>query len=299
MSDAQHHQDDHDGPHEGPIKTPKQLIWAVVFSFLVPIFAIVLLVNYVTSDKKPAAGTTALADEKAIAERIAPVGAVEVKDVNDASTLKTGEQVYQAQCAACHTSGAAGAPKLADAAAWGPRVKTGYEALLTSALKGKGSMGAQGGGDFSDVEIGRAVVYMANQGGAKFDDPKPAPAAAAAPVAEAATATPATVAAVAPAAVVAAVAPAAPAAATAVAAAPAAAPALYTQVCAACHLAGVAGAPKLGDKAAWQPRLALGLDGLTASVIKGKGVMPARGGAATSSDADIKAAVDYMLASVK
>ncbi len=65
-----------------------------------------------------------------------------------------------------------------DEAAWAPRIKTGYEALLTSALKGKGAMGAQGGGDFSDFEVGRAVVYMANKGGAKFDEPK-APAAAA------------------------------------------------------------------------------------------------------------------------
>ena len=61
----------------------------------------------------------------------------------------------------------------------GPRaVKGGVEALLTSALKGKGNMGAQGGGDFSDFEIKRAVVYMANQSGAKFEEPK-APAAAA------------------------------------------------------------------------------------------------------------------------
>jgi len=57
-------------------------------------------------------------------------------------------------------------------------VKTGYDALVASALKGKGNMGAQGGGDFSDFEIGRAVVYLANKGGAKFDEPK-APAAAA------------------------------------------------------------------------------------------------------------------------
>jgi cytochrome c5 len=315
MSDAQHHDD---GPHEGPIKTPKQLIWAVVFSFVVPIIAIVLLVNYVTSNKKPAAGNEAvLSDEKLVAQRIAPVGTVEIKDVNDASTLKSGEQVYQAQCAACHAAGAAGAPKLADASAWGPRIKTGYEALLTSALKGKGSMGAQGGGDFSDVEIGRAVVYMANQGGAKFDEPKPAAAATtAAPAAETAPA-PAPAATAAPAQTGAqtaaqtpapAAAAAAAAATTAVAAAadaaPAAAkadapPAVYTQACSVCHAAGVGGAPKFGDKAAWQPRLAVGVDGLTASVIKGKGAMPARGMAMTSSDADIKAAVAYMVAAVK
>jgi hypothetical protein len=66
----------------------------------------------------------------------------------------------------------AGAPKFGDAAAWAPRIGQGYETLLTHALKGKGAMGPQGGGDFSDFEIGRAVVYMANKGGAKFDEPK-------------------------------------------------------------------------------------------------------------------------------
>jgi cytochrome c5 len=82
---------------------------------------------------------------------------------------------------ACHATGAAGAPKVGDEAAWGPRIKAGYDALLTSALKGKGNMGAQGGGDFSDFEIGRAVVYLANKGGAKLEEPKlPAAAASAA-----------------------------------------------------------------------------------------------------------------------
>ena len=172
-----HHQDD---AHTGPIKTPKQLAWAVLFSFVVPVIVIILLANYVTTASKPAAGTDAL-EAQAVAARIAPVGHVEVKDANDAAAMKGGEQVFQAQCAACHATGAAGAHKLGDAAAWGPRIKGGVEALLTSALKGKGNMGPQGGGDFSDFEIHRAVVYMANQGGAKFDEPKmPAPAASAA-----------------------------------------------------------------------------------------------------------------------
>ncbi|WP_374437515.1 cytochrome c5 family protein [Inhella sp.] len=161
--------------HEGPIKTPKQLAWAVFFAFMVPIVVIILLANYVSGQFKPAAGSESLEAEK-IAERLKPIGHVEVKAAGDMAAMKTGEQVYQAQCAACHGTGAAGAPKLADAAAWGPRVKTGFEALLNSALKGKGAMGAQGGGDFSDFEISRAVVYMANQGGGKFDEPK-APAA--------------------------------------------------------------------------------------------------------------------------
>jgi cytochrome c5 len=183
MSDA-HTTQDHDGPHEGPIKTPKQLILAVVFSFVIPIAAIVLLVIYVTSSYKPGAGTLSLEPE-AVAQRILPVGRVEIKDAADASALKSGEQVFAAVCTACHTAGVAGAPKVGDADAWAPRIKTGFEALLTSALKGKGAMAAQGGGDFSDLEIGRAVVYMANKGGAKFDEPKAAGAAASAPVAAA------------------------------------------------------------------------------------------------------------------
>ncbi|MCE2689213.1 MAG: c-type cytochrome [Betaproteobacteria bacterium] len=169
--------------HEGPIKTPKQLVWAVVASFVVPIIVIILLVNYVALGDKTGAGSRAM-DAEAVAKRIAPVGRVELKDASDAAAMKTGEQVYQMACAACHNSGAAGAPKLADTGAWAARIKTGYDTLLNSALKGKGAMGAQGGGDYSDIEIGRAVVYMANQAGAKFAEPK-APAAAASAAASA------------------------------------------------------------------------------------------------------------------
>jgi cytochrome c5 len=167
----------HDAPHEGPIKTPTQLIWTVVASFVVPIAIIVLLVNFVTTGRKSGAGSDAMSAE-AIAQRIQPVGMVMLKDASAVVALRTGEQVYAAQCGACHTAGLAGAPKSGDEAAWAPRLKTGYEALLTSALKGKGAMAAQGGGEFSDFEIGRAVVYMANKAGGKFDEPK-APAAAA------------------------------------------------------------------------------------------------------------------------
>ena len=302
MSDA-NPQHDHDGPHEGPIKTPKQLILAVLYAFVVPVVVIVLLVMYVTGDGRPAAGSSGLTPE-AIALRIQPVGKVVVKDANDLASLRTGEQVFAAQCTACHTAGLVGSPKFGDAEAWAPRIKNGYEALLHSALAGKGQMGAQGGGDYSDFEIGRAVVYMANKAGAKFDEAK-APAAAASGVA-------ASTAAVAPAAVpapaaapAAAVAMAAPATAAVVAAAePAkaaagvAVPALYTQMCQTCHAAGVANAPKLGDKAAWATRLAVGIDGLTASAIMGKNAMPPRGGS-TASDAEIKTVVAYMVASVK
>lgn len=174
MSDA-HSNEHHAGPHEGPIKTPKQLILAVAFAFIVPIIAIVLLVAFVAADKQPAAGSDGLGAE-AVARRIQPVGSVEIKDLSDPSALKSGQEVYAAQCVACHGSGVAGAPKLGDAAGWSPRIGQGFEALLGSALKGKGAMGPQGGGDFTDLEIARAVVYLANQGGAKFAEPKaPAP----------------------------------------------------------------------------------------------------------------------------
>jgi len=166
-----------DGPHEGPIKTPKQLVAAVVASFLVPIVAIILLVNYVDFGTKPAAGSDGLGPE-AVALRLQRIGAVEIRDASAPGVPHTGEQVYTGQCAACHAAGVAGSPKFGDAAAWAPRIKTAYEALLNSALKGKGAMPPQGGGQFSDYEIGRAVVYIANQGGGKLDEPK-APAAAA------------------------------------------------------------------------------------------------------------------------
>jgi cytochrome c5 len=165
--------------HEGPIKTPKQLAGAVFASFVVPIIVIIMLVNFVDFGSKPGAGSTGL-EAEAVAHRIQPVGSVEIRDASNPAALRSGEQVFTAQCGTCHAAGLAGAPKFGDEAAWGPRVKTGYDALLNSALKGKNAMGAQGGGDFSDFEIGRAVVYMANKGGAKFDEPKaPAPAASA------------------------------------------------------------------------------------------------------------------------
>ena len=142
-----------------------------------------MLINFVAWDSRPAAGSDGLGAE-AVARRIQPVGVSDYKDVNDVKSMKTGEQVFAAQCTACHTSGAVGAPKIGDEAAWAPRVKTGFDALLHSALKGKGNMPAQGGGDSSDFEIARAVVFMANKGGAKFDEPK-APAAAASAAASA------------------------------------------------------------------------------------------------------------------
>jgi cytochrome c5 len=181
----------HEEDHTGPVKTPKQMLQLVFFSFVLPIFMIIGLVYYVVNDAKPA-GVSATADKsqmalggltdsertKALEVRIQKVGKVEIRDAD--RPLKAGEEVYKAQCLVCHGAGVAGAPKFGDLAAWGARVATGYEALLNSALKGKGAMGAQGGGDFEDAEIGRAVVYMANAAGGKFAEPQKAAVAAAA-----------------------------------------------------------------------------------------------------------------------
>jgi cytochrome c5 len=181
---------DHDH-HEGPIKTPTQLLVTVLFSFIAPVFIIIGLVYFVLSYAKPASsggelgGLTQAELAKTVEMRIAKVGSVEIRDAN--RPLAAGEAVYKAQCVACHGGAVAAAPKLGDVAAWGARIKTGYDALLTSALKGKGAMGAQGGGDWEDAEIGRAVVYMTNAAGGNFPIPERAkPADAAAPAATAA-----------------------------------------------------------------------------------------------------------------
>lgn len=185
MSDsAQNHATEE--AHTGPIKNPKQLLTAVFFSFIVPILVIVGLVFFVVSGLKPSGavqgegmglyGVSQDSRERDVGLRLAKVGSIEIRDAN--RPLATGEAVFKVQCVACHgTPGIPGAPHLNDAAAWGPRIGQGYATLLEHALKGKGAMPPQGGGDYEDVEIGRAVVYLANSGGAKFEEPqRPAPA---------------------------------------------------------------------------------------------------------------------------
>lgn len=174
--------------HEGVIRTPKQLIVTVVASFVLPVIVIILLVNFVTMGGKSGAGSDSMSEE-AIARRIQRVGSIELRDLSSRGAVRTGEQVYNAVCTACHGIGAAGAPKTGDEAAWAPRIKTGYEAMLKSALEGKNAMPRQGGGEYSDYEVARAVVYLANKGGGKFAEPKaPASAASAAAASGAAAA---------------------------------------------------------------------------------------------------------------
>ena len=286
--------------HASPIKTPQQLIAVIVLSFVVPVAIIILLATYVAGGKREAAGSTSMSPE-AIADRLRPVGSVVLASAGGgARALQSGEAVYKLACGACHTAGVAGAPKTGDAAAWKPRLAQGFDTLVKHAVEGFKTMPAKGGNASLDaIEVARAVAYMGNQSGGKFTEPAApaAPAAAAAaPAATPAAAAPAAATTTAAAAPAAAAAAAAPVAAKADAAA---GEKLYTAACTACHMAGIAGAPKTGDKAAWAPRLATGIDGLTQSVLKGKGAMPPRGAAANASDAEIRAAVEFMVAKVK
>jgi cytochrome c5 len=267
--------------HETPIKTPRQLLTVVVLAFVVPIIIIVLLVYLVTSGPKPDKNSPAMSPES-VAARIRPVASVNVGEGGGATgaALQTAEAVYKSSCMACHDTGAAGAPKKGDAGQWAPRIKQGQNVLVANAIKGKGAMPPKGGAaQLSDIEIARAVVYLANASGAKFKEP-------AAPAAPAgASGAPAA---------------AAPAASAAVAAGGKPdGKKVYEATCFACHNTGVANAPKLGDKAAWAPHLAHGANELYETALKGKGAMPPKGGNASLSEADVKAAVDYMVSAVK
>ncbi|KVN76455.1 c-type cytochrome [Burkholderia ubonensis] len=294
-----------EAPHQSPIKTPRQLIALIVASFAVPIVLIILFATYANVAFRSGAGTDALSDEQ-VAKRIAPLAQVDVKDANAPRTYKTGEAVYKAVCVTCHGTGAAGAPKFGSKDDWAPRISQGFDTLLKTALAGKGAMPPRGGtspDDYSDYEIARAIVYMANNDGANFPEPA-APAAnatAAAGAAPASGAADAASAAIAAAQAAIAAIPKAgekPAAAPTSADAASAGKALYTQVCQACHAAGVLNAPKFGSKEDWAPRLKDSMDTVYNYALHGKGAMPPKGGS-NASDADVKAAVDYMVNAAK
>ena len=342
--------------------TPQEIIISVIAGLLAPLLAIFLVVQLIRGiQEKQVDVDTSEAANKAVVERIKPFATLVALDANAPRVEQSGEQVYTAVCSACHTPGALGAPKLNSKGDWGPRLGQGFETLTKHAIEGIRAMPARGGNpDLSDIEVARAVAYMANSAGASFKEPAaeaapapatagaaaPAPAVGAAPggsagpstdkavtasvektvpataapvAANTATSTPTTT----PAASKPAVAPVTPKATATTPAKPAPAPATpaatapaktasapsaaasgkgeatYRQSCAVCHAAGVAGAPKITDKAAWAPRIAQGKDALYNSSLKGKGAMPAKGGNPSLSDADVKAAVDYMVSQTK
>jgi cytochrome c5 len=202
--------------HSSFIKTPKQLAIVVVLAFAIPVSLIALLSQLVTGMKPPG---NAEADVQLLS-RIKPFGEVAMADPNSAKGNLTGEQVFQSLCKTCHEPGIAGAPKVGDKVAWAPSIKKGYDTLVQHAINGFQEPGKvmppKGGNpDLADVEVQRAVVYMANRSGASFKEP---PAAAA--TASATAPAPAAPAAAAPAAAATAATGAAPAAASAAPSAP-------------------------------------------------------------------------------
>jgi cytochrome c5 len=249
--------------HESFIKTPQQLISVVIAAFAIPIIGILLLVQLVIAERT--ADPAAMTPEN-IAARIQPVGRVEFGGAGGgggAAGARSGEEVVKAVCGTCHEAGVAGAPKIGDKAQWAPHLKEGLQHLVASATKGKGAMPPKGGNpSLTDDELARAIVFMANKSGASFKEPAvKAPAQKPQAAADGKK--------------------------------------VYDSTCTACHAAGVANAPKLGDKAAWAPRVKQGMDALMQSVLKGKGAMPPKGGNASLSDADVRAAIDFMVSQAK
>lgn len=168
---------------------------------------------------------------------------------------RLGKDVVDAVCGACHVPGKDKAPKIGDAKAWSARASQGLTALTDHAIKGIRKMPAHGGNaGVSDIEIERAVVYMVNQSGGHWVEPI----GGATPAVMRTSAT------------------------------------IVQGQCAKCHQAGLEGAPKIGDRQAWIPRLKKGLDALVASAIHGHGAMPARGGLPDLSDQEIRGAIVHM-----
>ena len=160
-----------------------------------------------------------------------------------------------ASCVACHGSGANGAPKIGDNKAWAKRAAQGLTGLTASALKGIRQMPPHGGNpNLTDTEIERAITYMVNQSGGHWTEPISRTTKAPERSGEQ----------------------------------------IVQARCVKCHETGEGGAPKIGDQAAWMPRVKQGLDVVVRSAIKGHGGMPARGGQADLTDPEMRSAVVYM-----
>lgn len=167
---------------------------------------------------------------------------------------RSGKEVVEAVCAACHATGAKGSPKIGDQKAWAKLAARGLSSLTASALKGIRNMPSHGGNpSLTDNEIERAITYMVNQSGGHWTEPI--------------SRTPEE----------------------------RKGEQVVKSQCAKCHEAGVGGAPKIGDRAAWIPRLKQGMDFLVRSAINGHGGMPPRGGMANLTDAEVQSAIVYMV----
>ena len=224
-----------------------------------------------------------MSNPDAVAERIAPFGRSRTGDpagqtqalaqvapaapaASAGAAPRSGSEIYGTACVACHATGVAGSPLFGDNAAWTERAARGFEALTASVLSGKGAMPPKAGNPaLTEDEIRSAISYMLEEAGVEA-----AADAAAVQAGAAQSAAPAAAKDEAPAAESAAGSGSQEQAATAVAGPvvdAAAGEEIYQTACIACHLSGVAEAPKLDDKAAWESRLvALGMEGLVQSV---------------------------------
>lgn len=171
------------------------------------------------------------------------------------SADRSGKEVVDKVCASCHASGEKGAPKIGDKAAWAPLASRGLGSLTESALKGVRGMPAHGGDmALSDLEIERAIIHMVNRSGGRWVEP------------------------------ISGVTPSVERKGRQV----------VEARCAECHRGGKDGAPRIGDRPAWIPRLKHGMDFLVRSAINGHGAMPPRGGMADLTDIEIRGAIAYM-----
>ncbi|NTV68961.1 MAG: cytochrome c5 family protein [Azonexaceae bacterium] len=183
-----------------------------------------------------------------------PLLAIALSSAPALAADRSGKEVVDTVCAACHTTGKDGAPKIGDQAAWAQRASKGLDKLTENAISGVRNMPAHGGqAALTDLEMTRAVGYMVS--GGKATDAKKAAKPSSSRTGEQ----------------------------------------VVQQRCQECHATGKQGAPKLGDMNDWKPRLQKGVDPLIKSAIGGHNSMPARGGLANLSDAEMKAAVEYMV----
>ena len=167
-----------------------------------------------------------------------------------------GKQVYDSTCVGCHGSGREGAPRVGDERAWEKLSSRGLSALGASAIEGVRKMPSHGGRlTLTDLEMERAITYMVNHSGGRWAEPIDRRRLPEVRRGEE----------------------------------------IVKAQCVKCHGSGVGGAPRIGDKDAWIGRAKLGFDGLVRSAINGHGAMPARGGLADLTDAEVRSAVTYMV----
>lgn len=245
--------------------TPKEFISATLGGLFAPLLAIALIVGLVVSIQHRHSGSDTATDiDQANRERIRPVGMSMAIDPSKPHIDMTGEQVFNNVCTNCHGSGALGSPKFKDKTLWAPRIAKGWDTLLGHALNGFNKMPSRGGeSELTDLEVARAIAYMANAAGAHFE-----PVLAKEPVPTAAQLEQGKK--------------------------------VYADNCASCHDTGLTGAQKLTDTKAWADLIKQGKTKfLYPAAINGTFGGPAKGGNDKLSDEETKAAVDYMVEQAK